>query len=90
MNSQDGPNDYFYILSVGPKFEYVIPGFDVLAVDLRVMRIQGHGEDDQLIVCDVFVRDDPSLDRSYPAGMEVTDATCIQVKPLVDSPVQIE
>ena len=28
-------------ISVGPKFFYVIPSFDVLEVDLRVMTVQG-------------------------------------------------
>ena len=43
------------------------------------MRVQGYNGDGELKICDVFVRDDPSLDRAYPAGMEVTDETCIEV-----------
>ena len=79
MHYDSGENDYMYVLSVSPKFEYVIPGFDVLAVDLRCMRVQGYNDTGELMVLDTFVRDDPSLDRIYPAGMEVTDATCIDV-----------
>ena len=40
-----GHKDYFYVLSVGPPFEYVIPGFDLLAVDLREMRVQGYDDE---------------------------------------------
>ena len=74
-----GVNDYLYVLTVGPKFEYTLPGFDVLAIDLRCMRVQGYNEDGELKVVDVFIRADPSLDRAYPAGMEVADGTSIDV-----------
>lgn len=43
-----GQNDYFYMLSVGPPFEYVIPGYDLLVVDLREMRVQGYDYEGQL------------------------------------------
>ena len=71
--------DYFYVLSVGAPFEYVIPGFDLLAVDLREMRVQGYDDEGQLRVLDVFARADPSLNRVYPAQMEVTDQSCVEV-----------
>ena len=74
-----GENDDLYIVSVGPKFLYVIPSFDVLAVDLQVMRVQGYDHEGKLLVCDVFIRDDLSLKRVYPAAMTITDQTCIEV-----------
>ncbi len=40
--SDDEPNDYVYIVSLGKPFRYTIPSFDVLAVELRQMRIKGH------------------------------------------------
>lgn len=79
LREDTGKNDCLCILSVGSRFLYVIPGFDVLAVSLRVMRVQGYDAEGKLRVCDVFVRDDPSLDRIYPAAMEVTDQTCVDV-----------
>ena len=51
----------------------------MLAVDLRVMTVQGFDREGKLQVCDVFIRDDPSIDRVYPAAMAVTDQTCIEV-----------
>ena len=68
-------NDYLYVVSVGPKFLYVIPSYDMLAVDLQVMRVQGYDHEGKLRVCDVFIRDNPSLKRVYPAAMTITDQT---------------
>ena len=72
-------NDYIYVMSVGPKFEFVIPSLDVIAVDLRSMKVQGYTVEGELRCCDYFVRDDPSLDRIYPATMEVTNGTVVEV-----------
>ena len=71
--------DYFSILSIGPPLEYVIPGFDVLAVQLRPIRIQGETPEGDPKVYDVLIRDDPSLNRSYPTPLEVEEYTNIQV-----------
>ena len=66
-------------MSVGPKFEFVIPSLDVIAVDLRSMKVQGYTVEGELRCCDYFVRDDSSLDRIYPATMEVTNGTVVEV-----------
>ena len=72
-------NGDLYILSMGPKFQYVIPSFDVLAVDIRLTKVQGQNEDGGLKVFDMFIRDDPSLDRTYPAELAIADVTCVHV-----------
>ena len=36
--SDDEPDDCVCVLSVGPLFRYVIPSFDILAIDMRQMR----------------------------------------------------
>ena len=33
---ENDPEDIFDVVSVGPPFQYVIPSFDVLAVELRL------------------------------------------------------
>ena len=77
---EDDPDDIFNVVSVGPPFQYVIPSFDVLAVELRQMRIVGRhqvtGVEKQY---DLFVRNEASLCRSYPARMTVKDVLLIQV-----------
>lgn len=79
-----GKNNDFYVVFVGPKFQYVISGFEVLLVDLRIIQIHAYDKEGELVVCDLFVRDDPSLDnRVYPAGMEVHDQTCLMVSQIV-------
>ena len=40
--TDEEPNDCVCALSLGPPFRYVIPGFDVLAVEMRQMRIKGY------------------------------------------------
>ena len=77
---ENDPEDIFDVVSVGPPFQYVIPSFDVLAVELRQMRIVGRhqvtGEEKNY---DLFVRNEASLCRSYPARMTVKDLLVIQV-----------
>ena len=73
------PDDIFYVLSVGPPFLYVIPTFDVLSVELRQMRIHGVTEQGESHIYDVFIRNDPSLARSYPAWITVMDAVVVDV-----------
>ena len=66
------------VLSISPKLEYGIPGFGILAVDLRCMKVHGYDEAGELMFLDAFVCN-PSLDHIFPAGMEVTDASCSDV-----------
>lgn len=41
VGSESDPDDVFDVIAVGPPFQYIIPGFDVLAVELRQMHILG-------------------------------------------------
>ena len=69
---EDDPNAMFDVVSLGPPFSYVIPSFDVLAVELRQMVIVGQEEGVEAHY-DLFVRNNVSLRRSYPARMTVKD-----------------
>ncbi len=41
LYSATNESDFFFVISLGQSFCYPIPSFDVLAVELRPMRIQG-------------------------------------------------
>ena len=77
---EDDPEDIFDVVNVGPVFKYVIPSFNVLALDLRRMKIVGKhrisGDEKRY---DLFIRNDSSLLRSYPARMTVKDLVVIGV-----------
>ena len=76
----DGLDDVICVVTLGDPFDYVIPSFDTLTVKLRQMKIWGYGSlEGEEVAYDVFVREDPSLHRTYPAWMAVKDLTCIKV-----------
>lgn len=59
------------VLECGEVYSYTIPGFSVITVSLRRLRYQCIMPDQSIKVVDGFVRDDPSLQRVYPAEMMV-------------------
>ena len=67
----------FCILSIGEPFTYMIPSFDVLAVELRLIRIPGCDGSGEEKVFDLFIRNDPDLSRTYPAWMKALDFAVI-------------
>ena len=70
------------ILTIGKPFRYTLPTFDVLAVELRRVLISGYeveGGDERTRTYDAFIRNDPSLTRSYPTWMVVKDSTFVDV-----------
>lgn len=72
----DEPDDRFWVLILGPSFRYTIPSFDVLAVELRKIRVGGNSKG----VYDIFIRDDASLTKqTCPALMTVKDYMNIKV-----------
>jgi hypothetical protein len=52
------------LLEVGEKLAYTVPSFPVLTVSLRKMKFKVASNPG---VFDGFIRDCPSLERSYPA-----------------------
>lgn len=68
------------VVAVGSKFLYVLPGFDVLAVEMRHIQTKGSGtigkEEDTY---DLFIKNDASLSRTYPCEMLIKDLTIIKV-----------
>ena len=66
------------MLSVGSPFRYTIPGFELIAVELRQMWIKGYDRDGIEPTYDVFVWNEP-LCRSYPTWMTVKDFTVMEV-----------
>jgi len=73
------PDEPIGILSAGEKFLYVLPGFDVLGIELRHIRVKGFGlvgsEEENF---DLFIKNDISLCRSYPAAIVVKDITVVK------------
>ena len=68
------------ILSVGVPFAYTLPYFDVLAVELRQVKVERQLNDAATTErFDAFIRSDASLDCSYPMSVFVTDAFLIEV-----------
>ena len=67
------------ILSAGEKFLFGLPGFDVLGVELWHIKIKGFGiigpEEENF---DLFIKNDISLCRSYPATIVVKDITIVK------------
>ena len=71
----------FCAVTVGQPFVYVIPSFSVLSVQLRQMKIKWSPcEEAAEATYDVFVRNDSSLCRAYPAWMSVKNAARVRVK----------
>ena len=75
---ENEPEDVFDVTAVGPPFQYVIPGFEVLAVELRQMRILGVLDEEEKSY-DLFIRNEASLRRAYPERMTVKDYCMIEV-----------
>ena len=76
----DEPDDVFYVLSAGLPFNFIIPGFDVLSVSLRRVRISGDAQETSPVY-DIFVRNDArSLSRGYPSIMRVKDFLTLEVR----------
>jgi len=68
------------VLSVGEKFVFVLPGFDVLSVELRHIWIKGTakiGRPEETY--DLFVRNDFDLSRRYPCEMILKEVTIVKV-----------
>ena len=75
---ENDPDDEFDVLCVGDPFKYVIPSFDLLAVEIRKILITGLSNG-AVVYYNVFVCNLPSLIHSLPARMTVKDFTFIQV-----------
>ena len=79
-SDDDQDDDEVCILTVGKPFRYTIPSFDVIAVELRQVRLKGYNSDGDELTYDGFIRNDISLSRSYPTWMTVKDGTIIDVR----------
>ena len=68
------------VLSFGAKLLYVIPGFDVLGVELQHIQVRGFskiGNPESVFI--MFIKNDMLLCRMYPAHMVLQDVTIIKV-----------
>ena len=74
------PNDEVLVLSVGPPFWYNIPSFDLLAVELRQMKVKGYTSEGEEKHCDIFIRNLHSFTCVYPVWMAIRDATIVDVR----------
>ena len=80
-SKDDDEDDCVCVLSVGMPFIYVIPSFDVLGVEMRQVRIKGYTSEGEERNYDIFIRNHPSLCRTYPAWMVIKDVTVVEVGP---------
>ena len=76
----DQPDDEVLVLSVGPPFRYTIPNFDVLAVELRQIKVKGYTSEGEEKHYDMFIRNLPSFRRLYPVWMAIRDAAVVEVR----------
>ena len=76
----DKPDDEVLVFSVGPPFWYNIPSFDLLAVELRQMKVKGYTSEGEEKHYDMFIRNLPSFTRVYPVWMAIRDATIVDVR----------
>lgn len=72
------------VLECGEVIDYTIPSFSVITVKLRKMKYQCNVSDEAgnsvFKIADGFIKDDPSLNRSYPAEVVVgssDDSACL-------------
>ena len=59
------------ILVCGDLYSYTIPSFSVVTVEMRRIKYELLLEDGQPKIIDEFIRDDPSLQRLYPAQLSI-------------------
>jgi len=77
-------DDKFWVISIEDPFLYVIPSFDVLAVELRQIQIKGYDRTDGKVRrYDLFIRNNTSLCQMYPSLMTTKDVTVIEVLYLI-------
>ena len=62
------------------KFLYVLPGFDILGIELRHIKVKGFGKTgNEEDIFDMFIKNDISLLRSYPAALIIKDLAVVIV-----------
>jgi len=78
-------NDHFVtVVWVGSKFLYVLPGFDVLAVELRHIQIKGTSRvGDEESIYDLFIKNDSSLSRPCLCELLLKEVTVVKVSLIV-------
>lgn len=59
----DNSHGKVLVLFVGPLFRYNIPSFDLLAVELRQMKVKGYTSEGEEKHYDMFIRNLPSFTR---------------------------
>ena len=77
------PHDCVCVLSVGEPFRYVIPSFDVIAIEMRQLKVKGYTAEGEERNYDLFIRNDPSLCRPYHVWMVIKDGTVIEVRTIM-------
>ena len=83
--TENDPTDVVDALSLGPPFQYIIPGFDVLRVELRQLKVAFvlDGVDRTI---DLFVPNQSSLCHSYPARMTIKGFLVVDVSSYMNKP----
>ena len=80
LGVESEPEDRVCVVSVGPPFQYVIPSFDVLQVEMRQLRVKGYTNEGEEKQYDFFIRSNPALCRPLPAWIIIKDCTFVKVR----------
>ena len=68
------------VLSAGVPFEYAIPYFDILAIKLQQIKVERQLKDQVATErFDAFIRNDTTLNCTFPTSFFITDSFFIQV-----------
>ena len=73
-------DDTVWVTSVGDPFMYVIPSFNIIAVELRRMQIRGFNRrDGKEVKLDLFIKNVDSLCQMYLSMMAIKYVVIIKV-----------
>ena len=76
---------YVSVLGVGSKFLYVLPGFDVLAIEIRHIQIRSSRLGDKDNIYDLFIKNDALLSTKSPFELLLKEVTVIKVNYILNN-----
>lgn len=73
-----GGSEDLVILTAGKPFQYLLPHFEILAVNLRKIEIE-RVFDEETLKFDAFIRSDSNFNMNCPVLVSVIDSFIIEV-----------
>lgn len=68
------------VVKLGNSYEYTIPGFSVITVQLRHAKIQKISGDGEVKLFDVFFNNEITSGMHPPTGVEVIESCFVEVR----------